>query len=124
MTLEGRGNAECEATIPITVLASTGRANDLTAVIDTGFNGYLTLPPSSIESLGLMFHSLALTELGDGREVALRKFQGRVQWFGSLRDITVLEAGGGPLVGMALLKQHRLTIDVVAGGEVVILPLD
>jgi hypothetical protein len=35
----------------------------------------------------------------------------------------VLEADGGPLVGMALLRGSRMTMDIEVGGTVMIEPL-
>jgi predicted aspartyl protease len=56
--------------------------------------------------------------LGDGTRVALNKYEAAVLWDGRERDILVLEAEGGPLVGMSLLAGHCLVVDVVDGGLV------
>lgn len=50
----------------------------------------------------------------------LRKFLGMVAWFESEREITVLEVDGEPLMGMAMMQGHRLTIDVRPGGTVIL----
>jgi predicted aspartyl protease len=41
----------------LTVLDQRGQAQEIQAVIDTGFNGYLTLPDTAINALGLSYHS-------------------------------------------------------------------
>ncbi len=91
--------------------------------MDTGFNGYLAFPQEIIRSLGFSFHSYAEAELGDANTVTLRKFVGSIHWGGIVRDVTVLETAGTPLVGMALLEGHRVTADIIAGGRVCIEPI-
>jgi len=113
----GRVNEELEATIPNEVVFA-GRRRRLIAVIDTGFNGHLTLGAADVAFLQLPFHSLAITEMGDATAVTLRKFEAAVEWNEQVRRITVLEAEGGPLVGMAMLRDHHLAMDVVPGGTV------
>ena len=120
MTSRGFVTDELEATLPMNVLSARGDANSVTAVIDTGFNGYLTLPAETIASLALGFHSYAETELGDGHAIVLRKFEGEIVWNGFPRPVTILETQGVPLVGRALLEKHRMQIDVIPQGGVTI----
>ena len=46
-----------------------------------------------------------------------------VEWGGAWRAVLVYELGNEPLVGMRLLADHKLVIDVVPNGLVEILPL-
>jgi hypothetical protein len=46
-------NAQTEATIRLSVRAVDGREQEIEVVLDTGFNGSLTLPPAMIAGLGL-----------------------------------------------------------------------
>jgi predicted aspartyl protease len=50
-------NAQTEATIRLPVRASDGREREIEVILDTGFNGSLTLPPMMIVSLGLEWHT-------------------------------------------------------------------
>lgn len=109
-----------EAVVSLVVIGPQGRQESVDAVIDTGFNGFLTLPSNLILRLGLVFHSPALATLADGTSILLRKHEGRLLWEGQPRDILVLEAAGGPLAGMSLLVGSRVTLDVVDGGAVTI----
>lgn len=111
---------ELEATVPVRVAHAHEGGQLVTAVIDTGFNGYLTLPAETIEALALSFHSYAEAELGDGHTIVLRKFEGEVLWNGLLRAVTILQTRGAPLLGMALLEKHRIRIDVIPRGIVTI----
>ena len=56
--------------------------------------------------------------LADGSEVVLPFFSATVLWDGSRRPVSVIAAGGPPLLGMEMLAGHRLTMEVVEGGVV------
>jgi clan AA aspartic protease len=107
-----------EARISLRVRGPGGQEVILDAVIDTGFNRYLTLPPSLISTLGLSFEAPAQATLADGSIVWMNYYRAAVSWEGNDRQIPVLESDGGPLVGMALLYGHELRIQVVDGGLV------
>lgn len=115
--LSGYVTPDKEAVIPIEVLGVEGRVQ-LEAGIDTGFNGFLTLPRTMIEELGLVFVGPARAALGDGNEVRMDLFLAAVQWEDGPRDVLVLESEGGTLVGMALLGGCRVTMDVEEDGSV------
>ena len=121
--IAGHVTPELEARLPLSILAADGPWQELEVVIDTGFNGHLTLPSAVISELGLTFHSHTLVELGDGSEIILARSEGLVRWHDAERDVTVLSADGGPLVGMALLADSRMTIDVVSDGDLQVIPL-
>ena len=53
--IEGRINDRYEPTITITVTTPEGASREVEAVIDTGFNGFLSLPAELVEELGLPF---------------------------------------------------------------------
>ena len=90
------------------------------AVIDTGFNGFLTLPTRRIASLTLTYAGSTRAVLGDGQEVSLDLFEATVLWDGQEREAAVLAAEGSALVGMALLSGYRVTLEVKGGGVVTI----
>lgn len=107
-----------EATIPLRIYGLTGIAQDIVAAIDTGFTDYLTLPHDII--LNLQFPPAGSTRvmLADGSYTWLGLFSATVDWDGTSVDITVLEADGGPLVGMSLLSGFAVYLEVVDGGNV------
>jgi len=51
--MQGVVNQRCEATLPLVVGNAIGQRQVIDAVIDTGFNGFLTLPSSIITALDL-----------------------------------------------------------------------
>ncbi len=104
--------------------ASVGRL-EVEAVVDTGFDGELTLPLSHIQHLGYTFLGTTDAILADGSGIEFAYFSGVVSWHDNARAITVLASGetGEPLIGMELLSGNRLTVDAIPGGEVTISPL-
>lgn len=108
-------NAQREATIRISIRAADGREPFIDAILDTGFNGSLTLPPT-IATLGLPWHTRALVILANGSEDLCDIYSAVVRWDGKPRNILVEAADTDPLVGMALLAGHDLRIQVVEGG--------
>jgi clan AA aspartic protease len=93
------------------------------AVIDTGFDGWLTLPPSLIAGLALPWRRRGRGLLADGSECFFDIYEASVVWDGQPRRVAVDATGSAPLVGMSLLRGHELTVQVVDGGSVRIVPL-
>jgi clan AA aspartic protease len=121
--MRGVVNAELEATIRINVRAGIGQDRSFAAIVDTGFNGALTLPALAIAELELAWRSQATVTLADGGEIDTDLYLAIVDWEGTERSILVEAAETEPLVGMALLEFHRLQMDVIDGGDVSIEPL-
>ena len=89
-------------------------------MIDTGFNGYLALPPAIVADLGLPVVGEAEAVLADGGEAVFEVYGVTVVWDGQPRLVESGAVGIEPLVGMALLDRHDLNIEVENGGRVVI----
>jgi clan AA aspartic protease len=115
--LTGHVTSDKEAVIPMAVLGAEGPIQ-VEAVIDTGYNGFLTLPKKIIEELALTFVGPTRAALGDGNEVTMDLFLAAVQWEDGPRDVLVLETDGGTLIGMALLAGCRVVMDVEEGGGI------
>jgi clan AA aspartic protease len=121
--MRGTITPDREASLRITVHGPAGAEHETQAIIDTGFNGYLTLPPSLVSFLALTYHGQAFARLADGSTILMRKFEASVTWHGRQRDVIVLEADGDPLIGMSLLYGNRVTLGVLDGGPVTIEPM-
>ena len=76
--IEGMVNPYTEAEIPVVVLGPEGRMLKLTAIIDTGFSGYLTLPQEIIVSLGLPYFEGRTFLLGNNTEVTFAVYEAEV----------------------------------------------
>ena len=51
--ITGVVNSNREAIIRLVVAGPRGQQQDIEAIIDTGFTGFLTLPPALVAALGL-----------------------------------------------------------------------
>jgi len=100
-----------------------GNSRIVEATVDTGYNGELLLPPDVVRALELSPAGESPAVLADGTIVMLPMYAGHVRWADGKRRTTIDEADSDPLVGMAFLKQHRITIECIVGGSVMIEPL-
>jgi clan AA aspartic protease len=114
----GAVNADLEALLRLTVRDAGGRPRDVDAAIDTGFNGFLTLPPALVTGLGLPWLCRQQGELADGSVQAFDVYVAMVDWDAQPRVVEVEAALAQPLLGMALMRGSELRIQVVAGGTV------
>ena len=102
------------------VRGPSGQAQELDAVIDTGYDGFLTLPPSLVEELGLPYRFRGRAVLANGSEETFNVHGVTVVWDGQPRDIEVDAVGREPLAGMLLLDSHSLYVEVSDGGRVIV----
>ncbi len=117
--ITGKITVHQEAVIELEV-GSSNQSEKIEAVIDTGFTGYLTLPSALVSRLNLQQAGEQRAILGDENRVVLKRHIAKVLWHGAERNVYVLQAEGGPLVGMSLLYGSRLILDVVTDGNVTI----
>lgn len=121
--ITGIVNSVLEATLALLVHDASGRTQRIEAVIDTGFNGFLTLPSTRIASLGLSWLCRQEGLLADGSVQVFDVFMATVIWDGKARAVEVESVDATPLAGMELLRKHDLRIQVIDGGGVTILAL-
>jgi clan AA aspartic protease len=121
--ITGVVTASLQAIIRLTVRGPEGQEREVEAVIDTGFDGTLTLPPGLIAALGLAWHRRGRALLADGSESLFDIYEATVVWDGEPRRIAVDEADIDPLVGMSLLYGYELIVQAVESGSVIIQPL-
>jgi clan AA aspartic protease len=118
--IKGRVNESYEATVKLNLLDATGEDREIEAIIDTGYNGYLTLPTALIEVMGLPWQGQNEVLLADGTSRVLDVYDGIVSWNGRERPIYVDAIDTETLVGMGLLRGYGLRVDVVRDGMVAI----
>jgi clan AA aspartic protease len=118
--ISGIVTADRQALIHLTVRGPTGQEQEIEAIIDTGFDGCLSLPSSVIVSLDLPWRERGRALLADGSESVFDIYESTVLWDGQARRIPVHEAETIPLIGMSLLQGHELTVQVQPGGNVAI----
>ena len=116
--ITGHVTSTREAIIRVAIRGAGPREATIDAIIDTGFDGFLTLPASVVADLALPLAGATRAALGDGSEVFLDAFEAVVVWDSAERRVVTLATAGVPLVGMAMLSGYRLALDVVAEGRV------
>ena len=116
----GSVNEQLEPWIEFVIQDRHGGSHPVHALLDTGFNGYLTLPTSWLRDLGLDCVGQTRVTLADGSEIVSDFFITKARWDGKLISIDVEAADTDPLVGMALLAGYDLHMRVVSNGEVAI----
>ena len=121
--MTGLVNADFEPRLVLTVHAAGGQPNQVDAVIDTGFNGFLTLPPALIAALRLPWLCRQQGELADGSVLAFDVYVAAVDWDGQPRSVEVEACDAQPLLGMALMQDSELRVQVLSGGRVTITAL-
>ena len=123
VVIAGSINSNRELVMPIRVLDANQHAHRVEAVVDTGFEGYLSLSPDWISDLGLRFVQHIDMVVATGRIFQVNSYHGIVIWRGQRRPIRILEAEGRPLIGINLLWNSLLTAEITDNGTVNITPL-
>jgi clan AA aspartic protease len=102
--------------------AAGGLVPVIECVVDTGFTGYLTLPPAAVEALGLPYVRTISATLADNSTVDIDAHVAGIDQDSGARDVEVLATGARPLVGTLLLAGHALRANFVEDGAVTIEP--
>ena len=122
--IEGVVNAAREAVVTLSLRGPSGQAREVEAVIDTGYDGFLTLPPYLVEDLELPFRFRGRAFLANGNVETFSVHDVTVLWDGQPRYVDADAVGPTPLIGMLLLDRHNLNIEIADGGRVVIQPME
>ena len=113
------GQVYLEPFVPVVVQGEKSSVSkELQIAVDTGFNGWLALPPETIKELELDFLGARPSIQADGQKRNFNIYRGVVVWHGEAKRILVLEKGGTPLLGTSLLEQSNINIDVIVDGDV------
>ncbi len=111
--------------LPLVLLTLEGRSGSLTVefVLDTGFDGYVTLPQEVLRRLGATESGQQKSRLADGSIKTSVVYTVIVNWDGDLVEAEALAAENNPLLGTLLLDGFHIDIEATEGGEVIIEPL-
>lgn len=113
MTLRGNIDEYGHCWAPVTILGLRQEIS-IEAILDTGFDGWVCLPMRLAVQLGLELCGFQTVELADGTQKEELVFSGEVI-FGDKRDEVdiTLTSGGDTLVGLGLLANSVVTINLV-----------
>lgn len=105
MTIEGRFSERREMLLDIQISsgAAASPMMQVSVVVDTGFDGFLALPPEMIRALGLPAKGNRRVVLADGTRRAIPIYDSAVLWNDQTLNGRVFEMPGAPLAGMRLL---------------------
>ncbi|MGK7935859.1 MAG: clan AA aspartic protease [Xenococcaceae cyanobacterium] len=114
----GKVNAIYEPIIRLGVCDSNGKVHEQNVIVDTGFNGWLSLSSYLISMLKLPWKRRGRATLADGSECIFDIYEAVVLWDKKRLVIPVDEAESDPLLGMSLMEGYRLTVDAMENGVV------
>ena len=121
--IHGIVNVNLEATILLHVTSPNGLRHEITAIIDTGYNGALSLPHATVTVLALLPSASRMVTLGDASQRVLDFYTANIDWERQVRRIRILCVEGSPLVGTVLLQGYKLEAGFTPGGAVALTPL-
>ena len=119
----GHVNSRGEAVVPLPVHGPAGRQLQAQFVIDSGFNGQLSMPFRMVRDLGLTWFEEDTGTLADGSRATFDVYLATVLWLGQHRRVTVNAMESPPTIGTELLMGHAISAQWVPGGSVRIEPL-
>ncbi len=112
-----------ELTISLRLRGLAGRTADVTAVIDTGYSGSLTLPTEVVAALALPRRATTQAVLADGTVRRFDTYTAELHWDGVWNVIEVSDIRGAVLLGMELLAGRGLWVEAIPGGLIEVRPL-
>src|SRR5262245_8100963 len=89
--IRGTVNYRNEAMVPLSVRGPSETELDVDVVIDTGFSGFLSLPPAIISALNLPFRIQIAARLGDGTMRQVDTYDAEIEWDGVWIAVAVSE---------------------------------
>lgn len=104
--------------LPVGLLLSQDTILSIEFVVDTGFNGYLTLPLSAVGAMNLPLFSTTIAILADGTHVEIPTHIATINWQDRELRVPVLAMGTKPLLGMGLLDRCRLIVEFSEDGSI------
>ena len=122
--IDGRVSSAGRALIPLSLRDDNGAWHTIQFVLDTGFTGYLALPERYVRQLGLTLNAWRHGITATGIPARFPAGYARLLWRGHPLEVTVIQTGNHPLLGMSLLWRHHIAIDAVADGAVAITPYE
>lgn len=113
-----------EGILILTVFDQQGQKHRIKAVIDTGFDGWLTLPPSFIATLSLLTKRTGQAILADGSMILTNIYEMTVEWDEQEIRLAVDEVNAMPLVGMSLMYGYELIMPILDGATFTLKSID
>ena len=113
--IRGKVTSLKQAVIQLELVGRNGNAMLIDAVVDTGFNGHLTIPVNVAKSSDLQIRETREYQLGNGSLEEFLVYDANLLWDISPRRVGALATDGPTLVGMSMLQGCTIYIDAVDG---------
>lgn len=91
---------------------------DVEFLVDTGFDGDLSLPPPLLARIDGPVVSYARVVMADGSRRRIPAYEVEVEWDGERRVVEAVALDGQPLLGVVLMGGCNLQVEMFEGGEV------
>ena len=104
--------------IPVDLFDHQGRLHRVEAMIDTGFDDFLTLPAYLVQRMGLVWASRMPMQVATSEWAQFDIYAADVLWLGNRLPLRVLQTQSEILVGTRLLWESELTVQFWEGGAV------
>ena len=109
-----------QALIAVALLDPAGQFQSFDFILDTGFDGDLSLPRQTLQRLDAFLEGGQPVELADGSRTTANIWATTALWDGERRTVSIMESEGEPLLGMNLLWGNHISLDAKAFGDLVI----
>ena len=116
----GQVNVDREGCVRLKLQGTQGREQEVEAVMDTGFNGFLTVPPALAAALGCPHIGRGKAVMANGQSELFDVYEITVIWDGQPRTVEANAAGTDALIGMSLIYGYGLRVQAIEGGRVTI----
>ena len=113
--ISGTVTTNREAILCLTIRDIGRQEHPRDAIVDTGFDGWLTLPPDVIRELGLEWQRFGRALLADGSESVFDIYEVVLIWDGQPRAVSIYEMDAVPLVGMSLMYGYEFMLPILDG---------
>lgn len=112
---------DLQAVLPVAFRRGVGQPDiAIDFVVDTGFTGFLTLPPAAVAALRLPLLDTIPATLANDEIVMVAVHGATVVWDGIERLVEVIATGKRPLLGTGLLAGTEVVMQFHEGGLVTV----
>lgn len=106
------------------IVGYDGRVESISGTLDTGFTGWIALPESAIDHLGLIFSHDDVLTLADDETVQAPLYIAEVFMADRWHRVFVVQIGSTPLIGTGIVSNARVTLDMIPDGDIDYVPLE
>lgn len=110
--LVGKITPSLEPVIECSLLSKRKQLSKL-VVIDTGFNGYISVPEKELISLGWIFLGYEKYEIATGEIVRQRIYKGQIKFIGVVQNVVAVSSQAEDiLIGTRLLHVNKCVLNL------------